>query len=114
MRMRGLGIVKGGTLIGLLVAVLFALSIPLSNAVATMGQAKASTMSCHDQGTNGEQAPKPDSMLQHLCCFTACIPMGIADADAAFAMPTGELVVTLRLAPLVPLVIGIDPPPPKV
>jgi len=114
MRMRGLAIVKGRTLIGLLLAVLFAFSIPLSNAAATMGTQKAAAMSCHDQGApDSDDGSKPDEVLQHLCCFTACIPLGIADVAASLAPPSGGLPAMPLPPRLAPRIIGIDPPPPK-
>lgn len=103
-------------------ALLFAISMPLSAGFAAMAAPKAGghdmrVMSCHEPA----HAPTPDDgrhhppdALQHLCCFTACIPLAaVADAAIALALPVGGPLLTLLTIRPLPRVIGVDPPPPK-
>lgn len=108
-------------LIGLLVVVLFAVSIPFATVVSAMTAATSDggatgTMSCHEPATppaSDNPASDSDTALQHLCCFTACIPLGMADKIAMPAFVTGAPALTALPTRPVPLSIGVDPPPPK-
>lgn len=106
----------------LLVALLFAINILLSASFSSMvgpdrGEKSAPAMSCHKPAAaNAEDENKsnPAKTPQHLCCFTACIPL-VASTGVAMTLvlPIGEPFLTLLMMRLVPRAIGVDPPPPK-
>lgn len=119
---RGRDRLRRRTWIRVLVALLFAINVPLSTSLAstmTPGEARsaAPAMSCHEPAaTNApdDGAPDPSAALQHLCCFTACIPLAAtADSTIALALPVGEPLLSLLPIRLTPRVIGVDPPPPR-
>ena len=105
-----------------LVAMLFALSMPLSVSLAAMAMPDRSdigvpAMSCHEPATpashdNGKS--EPSAAHQHLCCFAACIPLAAAAGSAiALSLPVGEPLLTLLSTRPMPRAIGVDLPPPK-
>lgn len=105
-----------------LVALLLALNLPLSMSLAAMAapdrnNANLPAMSCHEPSMPAARDDgKPDhaAALQHLCCFTACLPLApTAAATHALALPAGEPLLTLLPTRLMPRAIGVDPPPPK-
>lgn len=103
-----------------LVALLLAISLPLSLSFASMvapDNKAIPAMSCHEPATppsHDDGQSDPAAALQHLCCFTACIPLAAsADMAIALALPVGEPLVTLLSPRLMPRSIGVDPPPPK-
>jgi hypothetical protein len=98
--------------------------VPLSLGLASMvvpnrADAERPAMSCHEPATpaasqHDDGKSDPASALQHLCCFTACIPLApAAEAALALALPVGEPLLTLLPTRLMPRAIGVDPPPPK-
>lgn len=101
-----------------LVALLLALNLPLSMSLAAMvvpdrSDASAPTMACHEPA-NPASRDDPAAALQHLCCFTACLPLApAAEAALALALPAGEPLLTLLPTRPIPHAIGVDPPPPK-
>jgi hypothetical protein len=113
--------VKWRAWLDLLVVTVFALSVPLFTAMASVDRPatanKASAMSCHDSAGQDDAGGSPSdrkAALAHVCCFTACIPLAAAvDATVALALPVGEPLPTLLPTRLMPRVIGVDPPPPK-
>jgi hypothetical protein len=105
-----------------LLALLLALNLPLSMSLAAMAapdrnDANVPTMSCHEPATPASRddgKPDPVSALQHLCCFTGCLPLAPAsDAALALASPAGEPLPTFMPSRPAPRAIGVDPPPPK-
>lgn len=109
-------------LLRVLVALLFAINVPLSVAFASMaGPAQvagdAPSMSCHEPAsgkTQDESKSDPSAASQHLCCFTACIPLAAAaDAIIALALPVGEPLLILPTTRPMARAIGVDPPPPR-
>lgn len=105
-----------------LLALLLALNLPLSMSLAAMAapnrnDAGAPAMSCHEPASpdardNGQ--PDPAAALQHLCCFTACLPLAAAaDASPAPSPPAGEPLPAFLSTRPIPRAIGVDPPPPK-
>lgn len=122
MHCRGGHSLRGRNWLRFLVALLFAINVPLSASFASMvgpdrGEKSAPAMSCHKPVTANvpdEGKPDPVKALQHLCCFTACIPLAAsADVAITMALPIGDPLVTLLLTRLMPRSIGVDPPPPK-
>jgi len=108
--------------IRVLVAALFAINVPLSVSLASMANAATAkadmqTMSCHEPTATDaadNSGSTPSTALQHLCCFTACIPLAAtADAVIALVLPVGEPLLSLLPMRLSPRVIGVDPPPPR-
>lgn len=117
---RGRHSLRGRNWLRFLVALLFALNVPLSVSFAstiTTGAADKSgpAMSCHEAAPSSDESrPDPAAALQHLCCFTACIPLAAAaDITIALALPVGDPLVTLLPMRLMARAIGVDPPPPK-
>lgn len=118
---------RGRNWFRLLIALLFAINVPLSASVASMigpdrTERSAPAMSCHepatanahDEGPDDEGKSDPAASLQHLCCFTACIPLAASGASAiALALPVGNPPVALLPMRLMPRAIGVDPPPPR-
>lgn len=113
---------RGRNWFRLLVALLFAINVPLSASVASMigpdrTERSAPSMSCHEPATpqsQDEGKSDPAASLQHLCCFTACIPLAASgDSAIALALPVGDPLVTLLPMRLMPRAIGVDPPPPR-
>lgn len=105
-----------------LVALLFAINVPVSVSLASMvapddAARDVPAMSCHEPATANTQdegQPDPSAALQHLCCFTACIPLAATpDAAIALALPVGEPLLSLLPMRPMPRVIGVDPPPPR-
>lgn len=105
-----------------LVALLLALNLPLSMSLAAMAapdrnDANTPAMSCHEKASpaaRDDGKPDPAAALQHLCCFTACLPLApAAGATLALALPAGEPLLTLLPKRPTPRAIGVDPPPPK-
>lgn len=101
---------------------LFAINVPISTSIASMVRTDGATqsapaMSCHEPATpesRDDGKPYPGAALKHLCCFTACIPLGAtAEIAIVLALPVGDPLVTLLPARLMPRSIGVDPPPPK-
>lgn len=121
MRSRSKRPVKWRAWVDLLVVAVFALSVPLFTAMASLDRSasadKPRAMPCHDsagQGDAGGPSGDRKAALAHVCCYTACIPLAAAaDATVALALPVGEPLVSLLAARLMPRVIGVDPPPPK-
>lgn len=102
-----------------LVALLLALNLPLSMSLAAMvvvpdrSDASAPTMACHEPATPASR-DDPATAMQHLCCFTACLPLApAAEAALALTLPAGEPLLTLLPTRPMPRAIGVDPPPPK-
>lgn len=107
---------------GVLVALLLALNVPLSLSLAAMAapdrnDASVPAMSCHEPASPASRddgKPDPAATLQHLCCFTACIPLAPSGSAAlALALPVSEPLLIFLPARPAPRVIGVDPPPPK-
>jgi hypothetical protein len=106
-----------------LLALLLALNLPLSMSLAALAvpdrnDAGMPAMSCHEPASPASRddgKPDPAAASQHLCCFSACLPLAPAPGAAlALALPAGEpLLTSLPMRPA-PRAIGVDPPPPKV
>ncbi|MBX3501344.1 MAG: hypothetical protein KF889_18045 [Alphaproteobacteria bacterium] len=119
MRDRGRHSLRPRNWFTVLVALLFAINLPLSAGFAALvvperGPADVPAMSCHEPATAQPQDEDKPSSLQHLCCFTACIPLAAAaDATIALALPVGEPMLSLLPTRPLPRAIGVDPPPPR-
>lgn len=106
--------------LGLLVAILFAINVPLSAAYALLaapdhGQREAPAMSCHEPaGPQDRDHSDQSHGTQHLCCFTACIPLAMtADTTITLALPVDATLLTSLPTRPTPRSVGVDPPPPK-
>ncbi len=102
---------------------MLALNLPLSMSLAAMAAPDRTSggmtaMSCHEPAApTSHDNGKPDhaAVLQHLCCFAACIPLApAADTAIALALPVGEPLLTFLPTRPAPRAVGVDPPPPKV
>ncbi|QQS14287.1 MAG: hypothetical protein IPK81_09015 [Rhodospirillales bacterium] len=97
----------------LLVALAFALWAPLAagNAAWAAGAAAKAevAMPCHGDGGRADS----HDMVNHACCFTACLPLGVVADAAPMAAPARAASPFAPVRATVSLTRGVDPPPPR-